>query len=461
MLVALLVVSIGFWPGHMNADTLIQIDQASDGTPITNHYAPILVWLWSLVWPLGVRPEVLLVLQTAGFLAGTYLILRAVLRPLAASVGAALIAFWPAVFGHLGLVGRDTWFLTLLVLSFGLLALALRRPGAPARWPLVLAAATMFLCLAARQNAVTSVVIAAIAAAFIALGPRLAGSRRLARIGVPVVAGTVVTLAAIGVQAGALALSNVTPVTPSQYLYAYDLGHLGLRDGEMLLPESVYPAQDPEPIAATLTLDSMIPMVAGPNPPVPLPVSDAQVAELRQAWIDRATGDPIGYLDHRTDVWLRQIAVTRSPHQIYHPGIDGNPFGYQIEFTRANDAVTGYQELFSDELVDGGLLHRTWIYLLAAAVTAVVMLRRGGVAALFGAIAVAAWTYQVGLFFGAAAVQYRYEFPAVTLAIIAFVASTALLIVNRARARSGAAVEASPTPAGGARTAGWPRAERA
>ena len=73
-------VSFVFWPGHMNADTLSQLEQVRTGS-ITDWHAPVVQWLWHLVWPLGVGPGWALAAAVAALAAGTYLILRVVLRP--------------------------------------------------------------------------------------------------------------------------------------------------------------------------------------------------------------------------------------------------------------------------------------------------------------------------------------------------------------------------------------------
>jgi hypothetical protein len=81
--------------------------------------------------------------------------------------------------------------------------------------------------------------------------------------------------------------------------------------------------------------------------------------------------------------------------------------------------LAGYLALFADDAFDGGLLQRPWLYLvLGALIVALLIGRRDPAARLAVALISAAWAYQVGLLFGASAVQYRYEFPAVTLVVI-------------------------------------------
>ncbi|MQA76182.1 MAG: hypothetical protein GEU88_17925 [Solirubrobacterales bacterium] len=427
----------------MNADTLVQISQVRGDAPINDQHTPILLFLWKLGWPLGVRPGVLLLIQAAVFLIGSYLVLRVALRPLGASIAAALVALSPPVLGQLGLLGRDTWFVCLLVLTFGLIALAARRPGRPATWPLVLAAVAAFLCLAARQNAAPAVAIAVIAVAFLLWGPRLDGRRRLVRLGAPIVAGLALTIVVLGAQVAAVRVAGTFTVHPTQGVYIYDLAAFSRREDRSLFPDSVY-AGGVGAIESTSSLDNIIPMVAGPNAIFHTPLSGEQTADLGDAWLDYVFDHPFDWLDVHWDAWLRQIGLTAGELVVYHPGIDPNPFGYEIAFTDSNRTLVDYLKLFvSDGSLDSGLfIYRPFIYLLLAAAAAWWLLRRGREAAIVGALALAGLAYQVGFFLATVATQYRFEFPAVVLGMLATVAAVALAI--RARVERHRASAAAP-----------------
>jgi len=74
----------------------------------------------------------------------------------------------------------------------------------------------------------------------------------------------------------------------------------------------------------------------------------------------------------------------------------------------------------TDPVLDGGIVHRVWIYLLLALAAAVVLLRRRAPVVLrcVGALGLAALTYQIGLFFLAMGVQYRLENPSVVIGLL-------------------------------------------
>jgi hypothetical protein len=426
--IALAVVVVGFFPGYMNFDSLDQIAQARGDVPLSDRFAPLIDWLWKLLWPVGLRPGLVLVLQVAVFLVGSYLILRSAMRPLAASIATALVAAFPAVLGQLGLLGRDAWFCATLLLGFGLIALAARPGARPARWPLVLAAIALLLALASRQNAAPAVLCAAGLAAWILLRPRLAGRRPLARAGLVLLAGGAATIAGMAIIIVAVRAVDPLRVNPDQYLYAYDLGLISINEDKMLLPEDVYPAQDLDAIRATLTYENEIPLISGPGAPLPMPTTPDQVSKLRSAWWHEVRSEPWAYLHQRGRAWARQISLVGPPHVVTQPGVGPNYYGYAIEFTRANDVLEDYLGLFQDDARDGGLLQRTWVYLLLSLGILALLWRRPGPASeLALAMVAAAWLYQVGLFFGAAAIQYRYEFPAVTLIIVAGVLTAAIV----------------------------------
>ncbi len=446
MLIAAAVVCVGFWPGHMSADTLTQIAQVSDRTPITDHHAPILVWLWSLVWPLGLGPGFVLVLQVAAFLVGAYLVARAAFGRMGASLVATALTLSPLAIGMVGYLSRDTWFIALLLLAFGLAIRLTRTTGRDRTVTAVAALVAAFLCLAARQNAAPAVVIAVIAVAALLLAPRLAGASRLKRLGLPLAAGVAATVAMLGLQVGSLRAFGVESARPEQYVYFYDLAALSVDEGRSLFPESVYPSGDVAVLAQTSSLDSIIPLGFGEDPPISMPRPPEQIDEMRDAWVDTVTDDPIDYLQMRTESWLHQISVSQVPIFIYHPGIDANDQGFEVAFPDENEVVTDYQELFADEFLNGYVFHRVWIYLLIAAVAAVLLLRRRTAPLLIvGGAALAAWTYQFGLFFGAMGTQYRLEYPAVVLAILAAAVLVKALLDERRKGRYHHTVDSTPS----------------
>jgi len=174
LLLGALAIFLAFWPGRISIDSLGEITEAATAH-FSNRGAPLLLALWSPFWDLGFGPGAVLLASVVTFLIGAYLVLRAAFRPLGAAVVAVAIALSPPVFGNLGAMQRDTWFIALLVLAFGLVVRAAQRP-----WPvrgryLALALLAALLTPPTRQNAPAAAALACVAISGLLLGwPRKA-----------------------------------------------------------------------------------------------------------------------------------------------------------------------------------------------------------------------------------------------------------------------------------------------
>ena len=160
-----------------------------------------------------------------------------------------------------------------------------------------------------------------------------------------------------------------------------------------------------------------------PLPPVP-------AASLRQAWLDRVTGDPAGYLALRTELFGRQLALTRSARQVLIPGVIENPYGYAIIFGGLNSAALDYLGPFTEPHVGvGSSSHRStagrctrsgsicwWQRLPRWRLLRPGATRREPAV---GALALGALALQTGLYVLAMGTEYRFEFPAVAAAMLA------------------------------------------
>lgn len=434
------LIAITFWPGHMSADTLDEAFQASSGQ-INNQHAAILVEGWHLLWPLGVGPGYLFFGQLVCFAVGIFLILRAVFKPLAAGVITAVIAFVPPVLGFVAVVGRDMWFLGFLLLAFGLLIRAAQRPWPARGWWLGASVVFGWLSLAARQNAVTCVVVVIVGVMALVLArrwPQPAQSRgqRIKRGLAVGAAGIAVTLVMLGSQAGLSSALGVKNNHPEQYLFIYDLSALTQREHKDLIPTSVVPRSKARDVEQRFGMDDVVSVTFVPDAPFSVPVTAAQDSSLRKRWLHVITTQPFSYLRLRGQLFLRQIGITRRPIWVWHPQIDPNSFGYQSHFPSLDKVGGDYMRAFTEPNNDGSYIFRPWIYLLVALVGAIILLRRrwGPALILAGGVALAALTLQIGYFFGAMAVGYRWEHPAVVMSLITL-AILLRLAVTRLRHR--------------------------
>lgn len=433
LVIPVAVVLLCFWPGHMNADTITSI-----GDVATHHlgdrHAPLLEALWIPFWDLGFGPGWVLGAQVAAFVAGAYFILRTALSPVAAAVVAAVVAFSPPVFGLLGLIGRDSWFIGLLLLTFGLTCVAARTRGGRRRWLLLGALIAGWLALASRQNAAPAVVAAMIALVVVARSARGRDAWTVKATWTTIGLGVLLTLVLGATQFAATAALDVRADHPTQYVYEYDLASISRQERQNLFPADVMPQRGIATIDRYWYPDNSLRYVTGPGHPVNPFLSDAQTHSLSRAWWTAVREHLGDYVQTRWDLFMRQIAVTRAAKQIYHPGIDRNPFGFAIRFHGPNQVARSYVESFATPTYDGDLLFRVWCYLVMSAGVTWYFLRPASLTSIrvcLGALAGSALLYQTGLALGATGVQYRFEYPAVVATIITAIVAIAFAVRDR------------------------------
>jgi hypothetical protein len=295
------------------------------------------------------------------------------------------------------------------------------------------AVAAAWLALASRQNAPTAVIVALVVGCALALDarrwhrPARTRAARVRRLAAATGAGAAATLALLASLSAVSAAAGTTDVDPEQHLYIYDLAALSLRAERNLFPAAVMPERDLAAIQSRWDPDSMANFQWHPDAPIAAHLEPDRADELAAAWRRAILRHPIAYLDARIELFSRQIGLSRAGRWIYHPGIDDNPLGLHIRFPAANQRAREYVEAFAAPTLDGSILHEAWLYLLGAAAGAWTWLRRRSWPLLvLGALALSALTYQIGLFFGAAATQHRYEFPAVAIGLVVLAAATRL-----------------------------------
>ena len=180
--------------------------------------------------------------------------------------------------------------------------------------------------------------------------------------------------------------------------------------------------QSMAPIDARWSIDTVGPFFSPPNPAFNVPLPARPAGDLEEAWREAIVDDPLGYVEERTALWLRQVALTRRATWIYHPHIDPNDVGLTIRFPGLNSAAKDYVEAFAvKSTLDGGAIHAVWIYLLVCLGATVVLVRRSRSWPLLvlGAAAFAAIAYQSGLYLGAMGTQYRWQLLVVVAALLA------------------------------------------
>lgn len=413
-------IAVTAWPGRMDADTLNEIYQTMHGV-YSDQWSPVLLWLWHPFFTAGFGPGWMLSAQILLFMVGAYLLLRLAFRPLGAAVAMAIICLLPPVLGQLSLVGRDAWFAGLTLAGFGATARALHSQGrARLAWG-TLVLVSCFLSLASRQNAAPTSVVPLVILIGAWLMHRRPGLRRLTAVGISVVAGVVLTLGLMGSQrllSGAIGVQP-SPVSLSA-LYIYDLASISRQEGHNVFPASVVGRDRSMAMIHQLTtVDSINAVLTSPTSPVHNPLRSQDTHALQAAWQHQLTTNPIHYLRSRVGLFTDLIGLTQNSFDAFHPGIDGNYFGYSPSFAAAHRVGDDYLQAFADPAQNGDALFAVWVYLLVCCSAAWLYLRRRTVrGVVIGGLALSALTYQVGLFFGVMGSDYRYEFPSVAIALL-------------------------------------------
>jgi hypothetical protein len=418
LLVTAAVISIAFWPGRMNADTLNEIYSAKTGI-YTNQYCPILEALWHPFFGLGFGPGEVLAGQLLLFMASAFLLLRHTFKPIGAALAVCVICLTPEALGELGLVGRDTWFLAFIVACFActteVFATHGRRRLGWAAGAIVFA----WLTLASRQNAATSVFVPLSLLAGLWLTHRRRHIGRKSLVVQAVTAGILVTLLMMGTQSLLNRALDVQNTNSIGQLYLYDLSNMSRINRQDYIPKSVYPGGSTQSLDTLTNIVSSLALISGPNHPIPYPFTPAVGHALLHRWEHEIESHPFTYLRERVHQMLYTLGLGEDQIWIYHPYIDANPFGYTTTFPWADNIANHYEQAFTTPANNGGLLFTPWIFLLICCVAAAVSLRRYSPRRLIvGSLAIAAVTYQVGLFFGLMGPNYRYEFPCIVIAEI-------------------------------------------
>ena len=321
------------------------------------------------------------------FTCGCYLVLRTTLSPLASAGVTAFISLAPPVLGSLGYLGRDTWFIALLVLTTGAVVRASRTTGRRRSAWILVSVAAAWLTLASRQNAAAAVVMPLIALVVV-LGamwrdrradwPRSLSTRTRRGVGA-VVAAVGLTVVLMGTQYVANAALGTWDGNPEQTLFVHDLAHMSVREDTNLLPRQVLRDRSMRTLDARYDPDAFIYALGYvPDAPLRFPLSASADSALRKAWREAIVDHPLAYLDTRWDLWLRQLSIGHKAIWSYHTRIDPNPYGYAIRFPAYNEGVKDYLDGFADQANDGrGLFYSVWVYVLVAFAAGLALLRWG------------------------------------------------------------------------------------
>ncbi len=418
------IISVIFWPGHMDLDTLDEFWQAQGGH-YNDWHTPVLSGLWHLLMMVGLRsPGWVLAGGVLTLLVGLYLLLRVLLpRPWAVLL-AVLVFVFPPVLGYAVELGTDSWFASSILCAFGFAARSARTSGRSRIVSAILATACAFLAQAARPTTAPAVLALFCALALTMLPASVRGWRRaLSTVAVGATATALLVGSVLGVQRFVF---HAAQLHVEQGTYAYDLVQLSVREHEVLLPPDVYPRQDLGYLVQFSDVISVNQLWYGEHAAIKQPVEGAQLDSLQRAWVDAIQRYPYGYLRMRAATARRQLTVDGPAILVFYgtPTFPAQPTGYG--FSPAHPTLDRKAAAYgsigtTDGAIHGGLAQRVWMYVLVLVVFAAASFRsRRPTTIVLFFLSAAVLTYITEILLLAPGVTYRYMYPAVPTGTVLF-----------------------------------------
>jgi hypothetical protein len=402
-------VSVFFWPGQIDPDTLDELHEAAVGH-FADWHTPLLSALWRGPYLLGfTSPGWVLAACIMTFLAGLYLLLRVRFGRVVSTAVAVLLLAWPPILSWTVHVGRDTWFIAFLLFAFGSLARLVRMGPIQRGANLTAVLVSAFLCYAAWQIALIPL-LALFAVTATQLLPRGLRYRTLL-VGAIAVASCLVLFAFEG---GLQRAIGTKATYPEQATFVYDLGQLSKSEGTVLYPKDVlFPHRDTLRYIEDTVKPGTLAQLYGRTAIVENFLTGRPESDLERAWIGALWHHPFAYLEERSELALEQFSVTNPSFWTFQPPPSGR------QFRPLTPALQQYGLDYLMPFSSGGnlygdVLYSVWFYLLLAAVSVPVLVRRGGVGdrALAG-FGVAILLLAVAVFFTAPELVYRFTYPIV------------------------------------------------
>jgi hypothetical protein len=440
---------VAWWPGLLQSDAYQTVIQA-DLKLWIDWWTPVGAMILHRLNEMEIGFGPIYAVAVAFVVAGIYLCLRVVFVRGASGLMTLAICAFPPMYAQLSTLSRETFWLGLSLLSFGLLGRALR-PGEPDRRAWLLVALSLLCAIGAflaRQNGLTVVFAVVFVLALHALsgaaqrdsGRRLVRAirRSVPRVIVAVAAAAAATILVFGVTKLIYGATGVRGVHSERVTYVYDLASISVLTGRNQFPPAlrrlprsrVTPARfDAATLKRRFDYRNVV-FVYPDNWAGEIAHADDLLAArenpiLRDAWLQAIEEEPLAYAWTRLKLTLGQLGVIARPGDAYFGNDFGPPivdpasnFGHPIEFSNGYRVASDYIAPFvgSGSVIP---LDLPWIYLVLATALAVVVLRRLRVAwAIVLAMIGAVWLNLIGLALTAMAVSARYTTIAIPVALI-------------------------------------------
>lgn len=435
------------YPGQLTQDSLDQLKEARDGF-YTDAHPPLLQLLWRLADAVIAGPLGMLVLQSAAFVIGAYLVLGRALAPRRAAACTVGLLLFPPVATVMAAIWKDSMMAGLGLLAIGLVldarrarqlaglalvgfAFALRYNGPAAALPLVV---LLFAWRAGVRGPRRYAVAVAAWLAITAVG--FAANMLLVDRKVYFWHSTLAVMDIVGTVRFAPPLDDATlraELAGTELLIDHDIQatmtelYSPRNFGRLIKPPTAIwhlPFEEGDPIAP-----------------------EAQRDAIARAWWRLVSAHPRAYLRHRLHVFRNAIGVHGAPMGAVprrHPRAEeqftalGLPFGA----SQLQDALTAGGRW----LADATPLFTQWLYVVLAIVLVPFARRERDVLALL----LSGLALDASLFLLAASPDYRYSHWLITCTLIAI----AMLIARRYRGSLSAAGASGGGSGGGSTSLG-------
>ncbi len=408
-------ISLIYWPGQIDPDSIDEIHQAASGH-FNDWHAPLLAALWRGPYLLGLQsPGWVLAAGVFVLLIGLYLMLRIRFSPPWATTIALLVCAYPPVFSWAVHISRDAWFTAFFLCAFGFAARIVRTGRDHRSFNVAACLIAAALADACRQNVLPSLVVL-----LVVLVAALIPAGRPRRWLVSIVSGVALGILLFVVQLGALSAIGTTHLHPEQSTYTYDLAQLSKMEHKDL-----FPRQDLIRGRNTgAALDAVEPgtydvLVWGSKPVIKFPLKERSVGVLRSRWESAIVHDPAGYLRERLALAEAQLAITRPSLWVFEWPPD--PTGFRPVSSTLRTVGVDYLKPFSinDNNTTGGPLYTAWVYVLLLGISIPILLRRRRAGDwVVASAAISMLIYEVSVFFTAPDLEYRFAYPMVVMATV-------------------------------------------
>jgi hypothetical protein len=428
-------ITILLWfPGAMSEDSVYQLDQARHGE-FSDAHPPLMALLWRFLDKLVPGPLGMLLVNTLLYVGGLTVVIRLLsLAPVAVSaLAVAAIAFFPPLFGIIGVIWKDIAMLAAFVCS---LAAALLCLEANTKVGKAILLAGMFLILlyavGTRHNAA-----AAGLPLLVYYARHAPPSRKTPRgLVLSVLVGALLTFGIYGINHWITGKFATKRANFWQVLAIYDIAGASFFSDKFLFQPPLYASRTMESVRVLYSPRSALPLLwgkqihetdrAAPSAPNFPELEDPNLlSSLARNWREVVLHRPLDYLHHRWAFFRELTGLTESPPwaAVYFEIVPNN-LGVQLKMRPIQFDVFG--RLYRRSL--SSILFRPYLYIVAGIL----------------ALGLASWwrlpnrevtaclmasglLHMIGLFFTAVSPDYRYSHWMVFCAVLA----VAIVVLDR------------------------------